>query len=288
MAGYDDDFQGYAIGATVPFGSWIDDPGAFTKSIVAGFGPDGTDRSFQLAGIVAVDPLITGFQTSFTEFVAIRKTEAGQILAFSNGPNGSSHTFTLLTLQVEQDGTITAIGPDGPTDILGNTGDAWFNFYASNFLQVNVTLSDVLVLGVNMVRITGEIALNGRSVMTFAETTATASGPLATGTAAVNRFQLASNGANYGAFTLQSITGIVSYPHPGSPLAIATQAPIAVGLLPNTGKISIYQVPMGVDVLPNNALLQIYQMVIAVDVFELARIGRRRAEYIHRRHFPGD
>lgn len=288
MAGYDDDFQGYSIGDTIPFGSWIDDPGAFTKSIVSGFGPDGTDRSLQLAGGVAVDPLITGFQTSFTEFVAIRKTEAGQILAFSNGPNGSAHTFTLLSLEVEQDGTITAIGPDGPTDILGNTGDSWFNFFANNFLQVNVTLSDVLVLGVNMVRITGEIGLNGRSVMTFAETTLTASGPLATGTAAINRFQLASNGANYAAFTLQALTGIVSYPHPGSPLAIVTQAPIEVGILPNTGKIRIYQQPIEVDVLPSVALLQIYQMVIEVDILQLARRGGRRPEYIHRRHFPGD
>lgn len=266
MAGYDDDFQGYSIGDTIPFGSWIDDPGAFTKSIVSGSGPDGTDRSLQLQGVVAVNPSTTGFQTSFTEFCAIRKTSAGQILTFSNGPNGSAHTFTLLTLQVEQDGTLTAIGPDGPTDILGNSHDAWFNFFVNNFLQVNLTLSDVLVSGVNMVHLAGEIALNGRSIMTFAETTLTAASTLATGTAAVNRFQLASNGANYAAFTLQGLTAIVSYPHPGSPSAIVTQAPIEVGLLPNTGKIHITQAVAEVDLLPDVARLIVHQVVIEVDL----------------------
>jgi len=212
MAILDDDFQSYAIGATMPFGPFILDPAAAIAEIVAGNGPTGTDRALQLQGAVTVDPAITGFQASFSEFVAVRKTSDGEILAFSNGSNGSGHTFTLLQVKVEFDSTITALCPVSG-QILGNSRDFWFDFHAVNVLQVNVTFSDVVVAGVAIVHIKGEIALNGASVISFDKDTRFPIAQLTNGTSEVNRFQLSTNGAVYGAFTLDTLQPIVTFPH---------------------------------------------------------------------------
>lgn len=239
MPGYDDSFQSYSPGDSVPIGSWILDPGAFTNVIVAGGGPSGTTQSLQLFGTVAVDPGVTGFQTSFTEFVAVEKTSAGQILAFSNGPNLTGHTFTLLAIWVEQDGTLTARDPDG--NPLGNSVDVLFNFSTSNFLQVNLTLSDVTILGIKYVHLHGSVTLNGKTVITFdADTTAQVT-ELVNATSEINRFQFSTNGANYAAFTLQGFTSVNDYPHPGTPKGRVNQGAIEIVELPDSGKLRIVQ-----------------------------------------------
>ena len=213
MALLDDNLQGYAVGTKAPFGPFILDPAAAVAEIVAGNGPTGTDHALQLQGAVSVDPAITGFQSSFSEFIAVRKTGDGEILAFSNGPNGSGHIFTLMQIRVEFDSTITALCPVSG-QVLGNSGDAWFDFHAVNVLQINLTLTDVVVAGVAIVHIKGEIALNGASVISFDKDTAVPIAQLANATSEVNRFQLSTNGAFYSAFTLDTLQPIVSYPHP--------------------------------------------------------------------------
>lgn len=284
MAILDDDFQGYSIGANVPFGSWIQDPGSFTSQIQAGHAPSGMDRSLKLFGNVGVDPLVTGYLTSFSEFVAIDKEQGGAVLAFANGPNGTGHTFTLLQVRIETDGTLSALGPSG--EVLGNSRDAWFQFYRPNFLQINVLLSDVTVLGVKYVNIDCEIALNGVSVISFNVTTSEPVANLTNATSEINRFQFTTDSAFYSAFTLDTLQPIVSYPHPGTPKMIATQAAIEANVLPDSAKLVVIQAPIEVDRLPDSAKIIIFQTVIEVDVLRAAQ--RRHAEYIHRRHFPGD
>lgn len=213
MAILDDNFQSYVVSTQAPFGPFIVDPTAAVAEIAAGYGPASTDRALHLQGTVTVDPAITGFQKSFSEFVAIRKTSDGEILAFSNGPNGSGHTFTLMQISVEFDSTITALCPVSG-QILGNSHDAWFDFHAINTLQVNVTFSDVVVAGVAIVHIKGEIALNGASVIRFDKDTGFTVAQLTNGTSEVNRFQLSTNGAVYSAFTLDTLQPIVSFSHP--------------------------------------------------------------------------
>ncbi len=182
MAIYDDDFQGYSIGASAPFGSWQLQGGAITNVIIAGNCPTGMTRAFRLFGEVVIDPTVPGYITSWSEFVAIRKTQAGIILKFANGPNLTGHSFDILAVRVERDSTISVTGP--LTETLGNSTDAWFDYSAVNFFQVNVTLSDVMVSGVNHINIACQIALNGVKVIDFNTTTGVAVTDLANGTSA--------------------------------------------------------------------------------------------------------
>lgn len=287
MAYLDDDFQGYSIGANVPFGSWILDPGAFLAQIVAGgSGIPTTDRSLavQLGRIAYVHG---SYLSSFTEFCDLllgANLNSSQVpFEFSNGPNGGGITSTLLQIRIETDGTISAVCPQSG-ELLANSNDAVLRFYTFNFFQINVTLSDVAVAGVNHVNIAGEVAIDGVSVLTFNATTAVLSSGLTNGTAEVNRFQL--SGGQYGAFTLDTLQAIVSYPHAGSPSLIAYQAPIEVDQLLDSGVLDVFQSVLEVDELPDSANVRVIQAVLEVDL-KFAP-GANRPEYIHRRHFPGD
>jgi hypothetical protein len=106
---------------------------------------------------------------------------------------------------------------------------------------------------------------------------------LSGGTAAVNRFQL--TGGELAAYTLTSLQAVVTYPHAGTPKMLAYQAPIEVDLLPDSGNVKIFQTAVEADLLPDSAKIRILQAVIEVDL--LQKQGQR-ADYIHRRHFPGD
>lgn len=286
MAFLDDDFQGYSIGTNLPFGSFTG--GAFLAQIVSipeGTGIPGTDRGLQVFLGVA-EYVHGGYLVSFSQFIAFNITDfdgAQPFLAFTNGPNLSSQSFTLFQLRVEGDSTLTAECPNSG-EVLGNSGDKFMKFYTWNFLQVNVTFSDVLVMGVMVVHIDFEVALNGESILSGSKDTVVAVAQLAGGTSQVNRFQML-NG-RYGAFTLDTLQPIVTYPHGGTPSAIVYQAVVEVDEVIDSGLLDVYQAVMEVDVLPDNSKLRVFQMVIEADTIRSARGGR--AEYIHRRHFPGD
>jgi hypothetical protein len=265
MAIYDDDFQGYSVGSGAPFGSWQLNPSAITNVIVLGNAPTGMTKSFRLNGDVVLDPTVPGYITSFTSYVAIFKQQRGNVLVFSNGPNSTGHKFQILAVRVETDSTISVTGP--ATEVLANSGDAWFDYNSVNFLQVNVQLSDVMVSGVNHIHIVCKIALNGIIVIDLAVTTSVAVTDLANGTSEVNRFELQAAEAYYSAYTLDTLQSIVSYPHPGSPKARVNQAVVEVDILPDTTK------------------LQVQQAVVEVDCLQAQGI---RPDYIHARHRPGD
>lgn len=264
MAIYDDDFQSYSLGASVPFGSWQLET-AITNVIVAGNCPTGMTKSFRLFGGVVLDPTIPGYITSFTTFVALFKQQRGNVLVFSNGPNLTGHTFEILAIRIETDSTVTVSGPQ--TEVLANSKDAWFDYNSVNFLQVNVTLSDVMVSGVNHIHIACKIALNGVKIIDFSTTTTTAVTDLANATSEVNRFELQAAECYYSAYTLDTLQAIVSYPHPGSPQAL------------------VYLAAVEANALPDTAQLRVQQAVVEADC--LIRQGIR-PDYIHARHRPGD
>jgi hypothetical protein len=285
MAILDDDFQGYAIGTSLPFGSWIGS--GFADSIVSepgGTGIPGTDRAFNLF-LGQAEYVNASYLSSFSQFISVKLGDSQNTqttLGFANGPNGSGHTFTLLSLRIEPDSTITAVCT-ASGEILANSGDLWFRFGTYNFFQVNVILSDVLVSGVLNVNIECHVALNGVEVLSFNTTVNMAVSSLTNGTAEVNRFDLL--GGTYGAYMLDTLQPIVTYPHGGTPDAQAFQAVVEVDELLDSGVLDAYQAVVEVDVLPDTAELIVYQMVIEVDVLQKQGI---RADYIHRRHFPGD
>lgn len=250
MAIYDDNFQGYAIGAQVPFGSWILDTSAITNVIISGHAPTGMTQAYRLFGNVVLDPTVPGYRSSFTVFVAIFKDQKGEILAFANGPNLTGHIFEIMAIKVEADSTLSVTGP--LAEILGNSLDDWFDFNAVNFLQVNVQLSDVLVSGINHINIHCQIALNGKQVISFNTTTGAAVTDLKNGTSEVNKFQLVAAEAFYSAYTLDTLQAINAYPHLGTPSALAFQAVAEVDALPDNAKLEVIQAVAEIDVLAPN------------------------------------
>jgi hypothetical protein len=273
MAAYlDDDFQSYAIGATLPLGSWIASGAFFTPSIQSqpeGTGIPGTDRS--LGVFLATAEYVHGsYLASFTEYVALylgSSTNAQGSIAFSNGATFGA-AAGILTIQIEPDSSISLVCPS-TNEILANSCDALFRFYTWNFFQINVVLTDVLVAGVAKVHIFCEVALNGNQVVACDVTTNVNAGGLTGATSAVNRFQLP--GGTYGAFTLDTLAALPDYPHAGTPNAVVKQAVIEVDEVLDSGKIDVFQAVTEVDVLPDSAKVKIFQMVIEVDLLQSGR-----------------
>jgi len=273
MAYLDDDFQGYSIGTNLPFGSWTGS--GFLAQIVSeanGTGIPGTDRTLSLFLASAnYDRTTASCLASFSEFFATKlgaSTSSQQLVSFINGPNGSGHSFTLLQIRIEIDGTVTALDPTSG-EILGNSCDKLYRFYTYNFFQVNVTFSDVTIAGVLRVHIKCDIVMNGETVISFDSDTATGALQLANSTSEVNIFQL--NSGAFGAFTLDVLTAINTYPHAGTPNLRAYQAPVEVDELLDSGVLDAIQAVTEVDVLPDSAVLVALQMVVEVDILETTR-----------------
>jgi hypothetical protein len=271
MAILDDDFQGYTIGQSMPFGSWIWN-GITAPTIVAeplGTGIPGTDRALQVG--LATAETVPSYVASFSQWVAHKVSDNANpqdIFTFTNGPNLTGSSFTLLGFRIEPDSTLTATCPtSGQT--LGNSGDKLTRFGTYNFFQINVTLSDVLVAGVPRVNIQCSVYVNGTPFLSFNTTTGVAVAGLTNGTAQVNRFQLIRG--NYGAYTLDVLTGIPTYPHGGTPHAIAVQAVTEVDELLTSGVIDAYQAMAEVNELPDSAAINIFQCVVEVDILEASR-----------------
>lgn len=261
----DDDFQGYTVGTVLPFGSFIGSGN--TKAIEAftgGTGVAGTDRCFHLD--LGLAEYVRGYLTTFTQYIALYyETTITQQLFYSvtNGPNGFGQSFTLLQLRIESDGTLTAVCPV-TSEILGNSGDFFFDFYTWNFFQVNVTFSDVTVLGIDYVHIHCDVVLNGQTILSFNVTTGATIAALDGATSQVNHFQLL--GGRYGAFTLDTLQAVPSYPHAGSPEAMVHQSVVEADALVDSGELEAIQSGVEVDVLPDSAELVAIQMVVEVDV----------------------
>lgn len=287
MAYLDDDFQGYAIGASAPFGSWLVSPGSFAlPGIVAGGSIiPGTDRHLDsgLGGLVYNG---AGYLSSFSIyaglFLAGQPAFSQTSFVCANGPNLGGFTFNIFSLAVEADSTITM--RDGLNVLLGNSKDQFFPFFQWNFIQVSVTLSKITVSGVDYVHIFANVFVNGQLALNVDKTTGIDVSNLANpGFAQVNQFTI--GGGQFAAYTLDTYSAAVNYPHPGSPKALAYQGPIEINILPSNGKLRVHQAPIEIDILPSTTKLRVFQCVIEVDITEAQGF---RGDYIHRRHYPGD
>jgi hypothetical protein len=265
MAYLDDDFQGYAIGATLPLGSFTGS--GFIDGIVAdadGTGIPGTDRALQLflGGAEYVRGTGPGdYLKSFTQWCAHRSAYSSNtsiLFSFVNATHGS-----LLEVRKQTDSTIAVYcGVTG--QLLGFSYDALAPHVKWHFYQINVTFSDVMVSGVNKVNIECEIALNGTSIISFNTTTTVSSSGLANGTAEINQVQL--NNGHYGAYTLDTLQAINTYPHGGAPNAVVFQAVVEIDELPDDSEITVLQAVVEVDELPDSTQLQVFQAVVEVDI----------------------
>lgn len=269
MAIYDDDFQSYSIGDAVPFGQWKLDGPTILNQIIAGSGPSGTTQSYRLFGQIVLNTALAGYHTSVSEFFALRKAngDVGPIAAFGNGTNSSGQNFTLVALQVELDSTVSVIGPD--SDIIANSGDEWFEYNVVNFFQINVGVSDAIVVVGTVtnthVHVDVQVGLNGRSIINVSKTANLLVTNLANHTSEVNRFILTGD-CFYSAYTLEGSQPIPTYPHGGSPVARVNQVVAEVDILPTTGQIRAIQGVAEVDVVPDTGAIRIFQAVVETDV----------------------
>lgn len=265
---YDDDFQSYSIGDAVPFGSWKVNGPIITNQIVAGNGPTGSTQAYQLFGEIVVNTTIPGYLTSASEFFAYRKVQGnpGPVCAFGNGTNSSGQNFQLVGIQIEQDSTVSIIGPD--SDIIANSGDEWFEYNVVNFFQIDVAVSDAIVVvgssTTTHIHVVVNVGLNGRSIVSVAKTANTLVNSLANHTSEINRFILIGAGF-YSNYTLTSAQSMPSYPHPGTPKGRVNQAIAAVDVVPNLAKIRLSQALLETDSIPDTTKIRIFQAVMEVD-----------------------
>jgi len=275
MAIFDDDFQSYSIGTVFPTGSWVAQNGSnpFTREIKAGgSGIPGTDRYLEIfLGGLLPDPAITGYQSSFTLWGALKLVATlpfgGGNYQFVNGPNAGGFSFGIIGVKVEFDGTISVY--DGNGILLGNSTDHLFNFFAWNFIQIDCALSDATVLGVDYVHINLQLYLNGTQVISFSTTTGIQTAGLTHATSEVNQFCI--QGGDHAAYTLDAYAGGLNYPHAGTPSGLIFQGAAELLQLPDDEKLMIHQGALELAQLPDDEKLMIHQGVIEL----ILEVGNR-------------
>jgi hypothetical protein len=257
MAIYDDDFESYALGAGIPFGSWTGS--GFTNIIRAG-GPQGTGQYFDFWG----QALFTNgtYYSSFTIWLGFRFTESTlfhsvALIDCQNGLGGANFTPSLVTVVNEADSTISVYANN---QLVGNSGNP-IEFDAWHFLQLNVTLSGIVVLGVSNVDVAVKLAVDGHKIIDTHLTTSISVASLQNGIASCNRFFLLGPAA-FDNFTLDVLAAMPSYPHPGTPLARVTQGALELGQLPDSAQVLVTQGTIELGQLPNSAQVLVTQGVI--------------------------
>ncbi len=101
------------------------------------------------------------------------------------------------------------------------------------------------------------------SCLSFNTTTNATVAGFANGTSEINSVHL-QNGL-FGAFTLDTLSPLIAYPHPGTPSALVKQSAIELDLLPNTATVQAIQSAIELDILPSTAQVRVIQAVIELD-----------------------
>jgi hypothetical protein len=81
---------------------------------------------------------------------------------------------------------------------------------------------------------------------------------------AVDHFQLL--GGLYGAYTLDTLSPIVTFPHGGTPHIIAFEAAAEADVTPTTAKIRASGAAVEADVVPVTAKIRVNQALVEVDI----------------------
>lgn len=163
---FQDDFSGNAFG-THPIG-WTDNFGSTQSGFVE---PDPTGF-FTHVLVMGLGPAVKDLGVSYSScsvFWAINQSESGtdSKLNFVNtGPSGSFLTF-LGGVCLESDNSLSirkgGASPGNTSSLIANTGNVPGGIIANgwNFIQLNVSLDIIKVSGINWVRGTFGLALNG-------------------------------------------------------------------------------------------------------------------------------
>lgn len=277
MAFVDDSFESYSVGATPPFGVWTS-PNPVTCVITTGgmnTGVGTSSRSLQITNGSLVYDSNPSFKTSASVFMSffadttkIQNGESIPMFKFTNGPNGFGSFFDLMTVQMENDTTISCYHN---LDLIGNSIDAQAHLRTWNFIQINLTVSDTVVSSSTQVHIVTEIGLNGTSILSKSFDTGQAVSSLLGTTAQFNIFNLTSTLLQYDNVTFDTLQAIMAHPHPGTPHARASQGVAELPILPSSALVDAFQGVAELPLLPSTAKVNAYQGVIELILSNLVR-----------------
>lgn len=254
-----DDFEGYSLGTSFPFGSWQAFSGSVSGGIVAG----GYGQAFQIDSGIAEWADVTSYRTSFTIYHFF-KTAVGdnQLIELTHGPNAFGSFFGILLIRLEKDGTLSAI-ISTTNELIGNSRDHVLSFTTQNLLQINITVSDWDNLGVMQLQISCDIALNGTTIISH---TLQSSLPVALfvhATAEINRFAvIGSRSQVIDLFAIDSHTSIPAFPIVGSPAARVSSGIIETLNLPDSANILIKSGINEIVKLPDSAKIHVSSGII--------------------------
>lgn len=217
MAIYHDDFEGYVLGASTPFGDFTASPNQAT--IVAdNYLPAGTQALETRNGFSEVAFTNGAAFTSGTLYVGFSVQTAfnnGALVRFFNHTPFTASPHAVATLSLEQDGTFSLYqGARGLTSMpIATSGDVSLKLARWYWLQFNITLADVG----GFLQITYDVCLEGKTLMsgTYLSTTLTIVG-LPSGLADFDHIAL-SNGVHWDEFTFDTLQAANTFPNPGAP-----------------------------------------------------------------------
>lgn len=268
MAFVDDSFESYSIGATPPFGVWTSPAPAQCVITTGGMntGVGTSSRSLLITQGSLIYDSNPSFHTSASVFMSFfadtNKIQSGEsipIFKFTNGPSGLGSFFDLMSVQMENDTTISCYHN---LDLIGNSIDAQAKLRTWNFMQINLTVSNTVVSSSTQVHVVTEIGLNGTSILSKAFDTGQQVSSLLGTTAQFNIFNPSSTLLQYDNITFDTLQAIMAHPHPGTPHARASQGVAELPLLPSSAKVTAFQGVAELPLLPSTAKINAYQGVI--------------------------
>lgn len=269
---FQDYFDSYPLGPGVPTGFILS--GGTQSDFVTG----GIDGSHAWQFNAFANRFFTP-TASITQFLAlwVHDTNANaSVIALSNGdPSGAGIPRILFRMQGEPDSTWSFYAGDG--FFLGNTGLPGFSYLSQTWytMQLNITFSQTLVVGVPVVQLDFEVTFQG--LISGAEPggvyltkshimpTIPVSG-LFTGAAEVNNLSYQGPGLMLDSLTLETRVPLNSYPIPGSPVARVYQGSNEVMELPDNSLNRVTQGAIELSELPDDALCRVIQGVIELMV----------------------
>lgn len=287
MAIKTENFESLTIGANPPFdGFTADIPSAVT--IVAGGTATGgvvSTKACHIRGgnlIYDSHPIFSSDVSAFFDLYLIQEKfllgeslEVFQIRC-NNLTIGIS---TLVSLRIETDCTLSIYTDLGATRIC-SSGDFSLALLTWNFVQFNIKLTPVLVLGVSKIQVELHFAVNGKEVASGTVISGIQISNLEGVDAHFNIWEFASNEIVIDNIVFDTHQAIITYPNAGTPFNKVFQGIGEIPILPDSGEVSIFQGLAEISILPDNTKLAIFQGVVELILLDTPSVGLWKVQEI--------
>jgi hypothetical protein len=249
---YTDNFESYTVGQATPFGEF-GDGGAH---IAAGNYPSrpGSQCIYILPAFYPAATWANGtLYSSGSTYLAFTYTAQsnGAFVGFFNGDPNLLGLQSIVNLAFEVDNTISAYC-DGA--FAANSGDVSVKFNQWYFLQVNVTLSSVLVGGTFCIKVAFTVWLEGTQILSGAVQTAIATSTVPSATAQFDHIHLTNN-LLVDEFTFDVLSGSPAYPNAGTP-----------NVRPSTGLAEVLELPTTASTRMTTGLVELIEAITSAKI----------------------